>query len=287
MNTSTKTIILLICLTMTYCLENNLKKTQGNLKASPSEIVNSPRLIQEKLKEKIAQDEEAVSEKAPKKSQEAPKKKSDKLKKSDKESDKSTESNKTDTVKIKQSTGKKPTASKRTTDSAVTPAATTPVDPNDKFYFTRNIQCDNKNCPAPYAVCSDNNTCRCLPGYANFIAEGQATPGYYCNYEQKKQLVAFLLEMFVSMGVGHFYTGRVLMGIIKLLVLLGPVMFGILMCCSSIIKSSSDTSSCAGLFFMVGSCACVCAALVWQLVDLIMFGINNYKDGNGVPLAHW
>ena len=284
MNTSTKTIILLICLTLTYCSQNNLKKTQSNLKASPSEIVNSPGLIQAKLKETINQVKETTDKATatldPKKSQEAPK--------TSQEAPKTTqEAPKTTQVAPQKSNTA--TANKRETESAITPAGSTtpPVDPNDKFYFTRNIKCDNKNCPAPYAVCSDDKTCRCLPGYANFIAEGQTSPGYYCNYEQKKQLVAFLLEMFVSMGVGHFYSGRVLMGVIKLLVLLGPLMFGILMCCSSIVKSSSDTSSCAGLFFMVGSCACVCAALVWQLVDLIMFGINNYKDGNNVPLAHW
>jgi hypothetical protein len=52
-------------------------------------------------------------------------------------------------------------------------------------------------------------------------------------------------------------------------------------------KNDSENSSGAGLFFLIGSCAFICAGIIWQIVDLIMFGINNYKDGNNVPLAHW
>ena len=34
-------------------------------------------------------------------------------------------------------------------------------------------------------------------------------------------------------------------------------------------------------------CCMCCGLFVWQIVDLIMFGINKYDDGNGVPLASW
>lgn len=159
-----------------------------------------------------------------------------------------------------------------------------PQNPDDHFFYQRNIQCSNKNCPLPFGTCMDDKTCRCLDGYANFVPEGKETYGYYCSYQQKKQVTAFLLEFFLSMGVGHFYSGRTTFGVIKLLIELGPLIMGILMCCSVLIK---DTSSCMGLFIMISVCAFVCTSLVWQLVDLIMFGINNYRDGYGVPLQHW
>jgi len=283
---------------MIYSLSLKGKNLSNNnkVKSSPSEITNSPSLIQNKLKEKITEQVIAKQNKnanadsqnkniaKPDAAANKTKRKSDKSEKN-KNSDnqvKGGAAKSQATVQTKTKSGK---ASKRTTDSTVT-ATTTPVDPNEQYYITKNIQCNTKNCRPPNAVCSDASTCRCLPGYANFVKKDQANPGYYCNYEQKKQLVAFLLEMFLGLGVGHFYTGRVLFGVFKLLVLIGPLILGVLMCCSTLVKSS-DTSSCVGLFVMIGSCLCICTALVWQLVDLIMFGINSYKDGNGVPLAHW
>ena len=276
MRSTTKTIILLVCMTMIYSLENKVQKSKNSLKSSPTEVISSPALLQSKLKEKVQEKVAARTAQVVKPT-----------------------SVQTATTTIA------PTAPATTTTAPATattaPATTTTapatvianssviqasIDPNEKFLITRNIKCDNKNCQAPYGVCADASTCRCLNGYANFVAEGQAFPGSYCNYEQKKQLVAFLLEMFVGMGVGHFYSGRVLFGVFKLLILLGPLVLGVLMCCSSIVKSS-DTSTCMGLVVMIGSCACICTAVVWQLVDLIMFGINSYKDGKGVPLAHW
>ena len=270
MRSTTKTIILLVCMTMIYSLENKVQKSKNSLKSSPTEVISSPALLQSKLKEKVQEKVAARTAQVVKPT----------------------------SVQTATAPATAP-ATTTTATTAPTPAAAAPatvkanssviqasIDPNEKFLITRNIKCDNKNCQAPYGVCADASTCKCLNGYANFVAEGQAFPGSYCNYEQKKQLVAFLLEMFVGMGVGHFYSGRVLFGVFKLLILLGPLVLGVLMCCSSIVKSS-DTSTCMGLVVMIGSCACICTAVVWQLVDLIMFGINSYKDGNGVPLAHW
>jgi hypothetical protein len=267
MRSTTKTIILLVCMTLIYSLENKVQKSKNSLKSSPTEVISSPALLQSKLKEKVQ--EKVAQVVKPTAVQTAPVT--------------TTTAPATTTTTAPTPAPAAPATANANANSSVTQAS---IDPNEKFLITRNIKCDNKNCQAPYGVCADASTCRCLNGYANFVEAGKTFPGSYCNYEQKKQLVAFLLEMFVGMGVGHFYSGRVLFGVFKLLVLLGPLVLGILMCCSSIVKSS-DTSSLMGLVVMIGSCACICTAVVWQLVDLIMFGINNYKDGNAVPLAHW
>jgi hypothetical protein len=157
----------------------------------------------------------------------------------------------------------------------------------DQTYFYKdNIVCTQNNCPFPN-VCTDATVCRCAEGYANFHTETM-DPNVYCTYLQKKQLVAFLLEFFVTLGIGHFYAGRILFGVLKLLVYLGPIIIGILMCCCGLaLKPNENSSGCLGLMTLICSCAFCCAALAWQLADLIMFGLNNYKDGNGVPLLHW
>jgi hypothetical protein len=161
------------------------------------------------------------------------------------------------------------------------------IDENDRFFNQRNIVCTQKNCVAPYGVCTNNNTvCMCTSGYANFVPAGETTYDFYCTYKQKKQIIAFLLEFFISVGVGHFYAGRILFGVFKLLVMFGPIILGILMCCTAMMKDR-DSSTCMGLFVMIASCTFICGGLIWQLVDVIMFGINSYKDGNGVPLEHW
>jgi hypothetical protein len=34
-------------------------------------------------------------------------------------------------------------------------------------------------------------------------------------------------------------------------------------------------------------CATGAGAFIWWLVDAILFGLNKYRDFNGVPLKHW
>ena len=47
-----------------------------------------------------------------------------------------------------------------------------------------------------------------------------------------------------------------------------------------------EADYCIG-FALIFVMICAVAWLAWWLADVIMFGINAYKDSNGVPLAHW
>jgi TM2 domain-containing membrane protein YozV len=170
-----------------------------------------------------------------------------------------------------------------TTSSNITVEPPT-TNPDEKFNSAPKIACTSTNCPLPYGTCQENNSsCRCMPEYANFTPEG-VKDANYCNYPRKKQLVAFLLEFFFTFGIGHFYAGRVGFGVAKLIVLLLPVIGYILMCASVVAK---DTGNCLGLVAVIITYGFCCAGSIWQLVDIILFGINNYKDGYGVPLLHW
>ena len=64
--------------------------------------------------------------------------------------------------------------------------------------------------------------CECMKDYAN--DKGNTTA---CSYERKKQLTAFLLELFVGFGAGHFYRANYLEASLKLVAFL----FGIYIIC--------------------------------------------------------
>lgn len=153
------------------------------------------------------------------------------------------------------------------------------------FYYAENIVCTRSNCPLPNN-CIDDSTCQCYQGFVDYH-DNSTNNNTYCNYKQKKQIVAFMLEFFVSLGVGHLYAGRTVFGILKLLVMLGPVILMILNCCFGIAFKSERGQSILGIFTIIGGCILCVGYFAWQLVDLVMFGINKYRDGNGVPLQHW
>jgi len=141
------------------------------------------------------------------------------------------------------------------------------------FYSGKVNNCNVQNCFPDNGVCIETNLCKCMKGYANYPED---TPKK-CSYIQKKQLVAFLLEFFLPFGVGHFYGGIWWLGLIKLLLLVvSPIVLCITYCCAKNI-----------VLWYILSIAIPLLDFVWWLVDAILFGINYYKDSNGVPLQAW
>lgn len=279
MKTNFYSSCLILCLLTFACLVNSERVENKKSKLSPTNIKNSPKLIENKMNTNESLKAKILKEKKNKKMKQQP---------SNTTTDNSANTNNAQsgtTTKTSQpsTNGSQPTTYDSSNSSSNYQQQSSSDD--NKYFYKKNIVCSQQNCQLPNGVCTDDNTtCKCLNGYANFEVKGQETYGYYCTYVQKKQLVAFLLEFFVSSGVGHFYAGRTLFGVMKLLVCIAPILISILMCCAVL---SKDNSNCWGLFVSITSCGFVCAALVWQLVDIIMFGLNKYKDGNGVPLQHW
>ena len=76
--------------------------------------------------------------------------------------------------------------------------------------------------------------------------EGAAAP-MQSGVSDKDWLTTVLLSFFLgALGVDHFYTGKTMTGILKLIT--------------------------------VGGCG------IWALIDLIMAITGNFKDGNGLPI---
>jgi hypothetical protein len=108
-----------------------------------------------------------------------------------------------------------------------------------------------------------------------------------CNYELKKQMTAFLYELFLGFGAGHFYCERSLIAALKLV----SFIFGILVIClfpitAKYISERTDSDT----MVIVVSCfyyICALGLAFWFTYDLVMFGLNKYKDGYGFDLISW
>ena len=119
----------------------------------------------------------------------------------------------------------------------------------------------------------------------------------YCNYEQKEQLIAFLLSLFLGyFAVGRFYCELWLTAGLKLALTVG---MPCLICCVTCIfgvsimgnKSSRSSSGvCGAAVAGCGTCFTIIVSLAifgWALADVILFALNKIDDGNGVELASW
>jgi len=141
--------------------------------------------------------------------------------------------------------------------------------------------CDTYDSGDWYCICDDGYTTH--PS----IAEGdETTDSSFCNYEQKKQLTAFLLAWFLGyFGGGQWYIEDSGMAA-------GKLVCGILFCCCVpcfIACAKAKMGDDASIIKFVGcfQCCCILGLFVWWLVDLVNFGTNSYADGNGVDLASW
>ncbi|MCQ2820012.1 MAG: hypothetical protein MJ252_22325 [archaeon] len=145
--------------------------------------------------------------------------------------------------------------------------------------------CNINNCPAPHSCGSsgDIQACVCDEHYANYPFTG--VDGVYCTHKRKKQIVAFLWELFTNLGIGHYYIHKVLRGFFKTLVMLTPLTIFALGKLRLLKYHYHDGTT--GIVMFCIMCAFALAAFAWWLADAILFGTNKYRDSNEVPLQHW
>ena len=164
-----------------------------------------------------------------------------------------------------------------------------------------NSQSDNSTCVdtvecSGRGQCLDDTSdsddiCLCDDGYTTHDADEDIE----CNYQQKEQLTAFLLSFFLGgAGGGRFYLENWTLAALKLSFCIGfPCIICCVMCCcgigaglsSDLGGSTSDGFQVAGGFT---GCCCMCiyvlGVLAWCLTDIILIGIGDAKDGNGVGM---
>ena len=133
----------------------------------------------------------------------------------------------------------------------------------------------------------DFTNCTCKDGYITY------KDSKYCElHQKKKQLTAFLLELFVGFGAGHFYRHHYLMASLKLV----AFVFGIYVICLFPLTAKCVTDCCdSDCLVVLVSILFYLYALglaVWYIWDLVYFAKNKYKDcSNGndkcIDLIHW
>ena len=151
-----------------------------------------------------------------------------------------------------------------------------PVDPKKQCQTDKD--CNN-------GFCDSNSICNCNLGFIDYID----TSGKYnrCSYEQKSQMRAFLYELFINFGAGHFYLNRTKIGYLKL----SSFLFGLFLICLfpltiKFLNDKFEGDFCVILFSCVYYYYAVGLAF-WYIYDLVSFGMNTYLDGNGMPLRSW
>lgn len=155
-----------------------------------------------------------------------------------------------------------------------------------------NFDCNStvtRKCEEGNYICKNRNNstdCTCKDKYMS-LADSDSN---FCTIEKKKQLTAFLLELFVGFGAGHFYRQNYLMAGLKL----AAFIFGLYIICLFPLTAKCIIDCCANdvlvaissIFFYL----CACGLAFWYIYDLVQFGKNNYPDyrySNHPALLHW
>jgi hypothetical protein len=166
------------------------------------------------------------------------------------------------------------------------------------------LNCTEYTCDDKRAICIgfQNATCLCSNQYDTFPEDNLEM----CNYVKKSQLTAFLLETFVTFGIGHFYSERYVNAVFKCIVWIIGI---ILLIClryhnkDNIGESEADDDqelqqsdkenekdnvenlNSNTLIISLLGCFVTVIIIVWLITDIVMFGLNLYLDGNGVELV--
>ena len=142
------------------------------------------------------------------------------------------------------------------------------------------VNCTNKTCNMDHIKCENettNENCVCEKGYyPNF--DNKLKGVKFCELEQKNQLTAFLLELFVGFGAGHFYRHHYLMASLKLV----AFFIGIYLICLFPLTAKCVTDCCdsdclvivISIFFYLYALGLA----FWYIWDLVYFGKNKYPD---------
>ena len=125
--------------------------------------------------------------------------------------------------------------------------------------------CNEDNCPNNRGTCSGENFCFCFDG---FISTFQTSS--FCDYKQKDRVLYFILEFVLSFGMGHFYAGNYIYGMIKFIayILIFGLYFG------KFHKKKGIDAARIRLFLWL-------IFTLWQMIDSLCIGRGIYTDGKG------
>jgi hypothetical protein len=153
-----------------------------------------------------------------------------------------------------------------------TPSFTFDTNANGIFTHYAYGECTNINC----LDCIDKNICQCPTGFAQDPKVDVSSDVKSCQYKLNHQGWFFLLELVFWFGIGHFYAGRFLYGGIKLTSIIFVILFDI-----SVKKCMEKSPYRAKKNFNIFIYILYFFILCWQIFDIVMIGMNKFKDGSG------
>ena len=141
----------------------------------------------------------------------------------------------------------------------------TNIDPyniNDvtEIYYAQG-KCTKNNCDK----CINSTLCQCPTGYAQDPKKKVSDDVKSCKYKMKKQWVFFLLELLLPFGIGHFYAKRIIYGLCKLCTFVFIILFDFI--------------------FNIFMYVLYFGYIGWEISDIILIGINYFKDGKGIKFS--
>ena len=175
---------------------------------------------------------------------------------------------------------------------------------NAQMATTMISDCDaTTNCDARGVCVNEEDgtwSCKCDDGYATYPEpeDPQSEDAVYCQYKQKEQLTAFLLSFFLGgCGAGRFYVESWTLGALKISFCMGlPICLCCVMCFGTLCGLGFAQNFNSDGDGVMAACGCVGCCIIciyslgvfaWCLTDIILFGINDIPDGNGIELASW
>ena len=150
-------------------------------------------------------------------------------------------------------------------------------------YYEINI-CSPENCLYP-SLCISKTVCKCKDGFYNTNLDDKNYQNK-CNYKMKSSNTPFWIEIITNIGLGHIIIGNFKIGFFKFFYMLTTLAFFYYVCMSE--KNSqkylSDTYHL--IITLINFLLCF-GVFIWWLIDAICFGINKYKDNNGIKLYNY
>lgn len=194
-----------------------------------------------------------------------------------------------------------PTSSSGTTSNTTTDSTTEKYQANKTYIVnpecTSDFDCSLNGacnsvtktctCKAPFVTIYNNSTAVILKTSNNATLYTYPTQKM-CNYEQKKQLTAFMLSIFVGFGAEHFYLDNSGVGVAKCVFYIFCGFLNVLYlifykCVPGGEKYVSFIHSYEALYLACG----VGYMLLWNIYDWVNIGFNDQLDGKGVRLSPW
>lgn len=129
---------------------------------------------------------------------------------------------------------------------------------------------------------NDTFECQCAKGFTTSEEDSL----YQCCYKQKSSFTAFLLEVFIGFGAGHFYVGNYVMGGIKMGIYLVLFISTIIICTNRLRfkREEVENSFLLRIFRTVCFLLCGCTYVGWQMIDSVLFSLGGYTDSNNMEL---